>query len=111
MIIGPYTDPAGGYVVEQEQMLVMFEVIQPPPGTPQPQRKVTYAIFDINRTFVGPDSLFYKIVDPNPVYAVGDDVALWSSEVHPISIIGKHRPHSSATRDISGSMMINPSTT
>lgn len=108
IIEGPYTDPLGQYVVPANNLLVKFEVRQPPENTTQARnypRPETYAILPINRDFILADSLMSFTVDPAGLFAPGDLVAVWMTVATPAEVIGKFLGPDSPYRSNAGSMV------
>lgn len=91
--VGPYMPPEQTYKVEFGELLVEFEIKQPPAGTPQAEHPRTrwFAILDINCEFVTPGSNMYCQIDPTAAFVPGDDVAVWFSHTNPAEIIGRFR--------------------
>jgi hypothetical protein len=105
--LGPFIDPNGMFVVKEDECLIEWETKQPPPGTEQAlregERVVIQAILKVNRTFVQPRSIMHAQVDPDPVYAEGDWVAVWFGLISPAEVVGRWRGHATDLRDNSGS--------
>lgn len=88
---GPYEDPSKIFTVGPNQALIRWEVKQPPVNSwqainrPYPE---IYAVLDIDRSFVTPESLLYKTVDPNFNFVGGEWCLIWFSLIAPAVIIG-----------------------
>lgn len=95
VLSGPYHEPEGLFTVQPGEVLVYFEVKQPPKGSLQEQvvglRPVTYAILSVDRNFIHSGSLLYKSVDPDSDFEKDDDIAVWFGMTFPATVVGRFR--------------------
>jgi len=105
---GPYTDPEGYFTVQPGEVLIRWEIPQPPPGTEQAinsPRPDIYAIFELNREFVQPRSLLHRSVNPDIQFEPGDWCAVWFGVMYPAQVVGGYRdPNIEELRDYSGAL-------
>jgi hypothetical protein len=94
VLYGPYEDPNGIFVVRPGEALVKWEVKQPPANSwqainrPYPE---IYSILGVDKSFVTPQSLLYKTVDPDFLFKGGEWCYIWFGMVSPAVVIGGMR--------------------
>ncbi len=101
--------PAGpdSVALEADEVLVRFEVPQPPAGTiqarvrPYPQ---TFAKFKRNTEMLGPNTLLGLAVDPTRIPKPGDRVAIWFSAMAPAMMIGVCKTPPETSRKFDGKL-------
>lgn len=115
VLSGPYHEPEGLFTVQPGEVLVYFEVKQPPAGSLQEQviglRPVTYAILQVDRNFVHSGSLLYRSVDPDAEFQKDDDIAIWFGMVFPATVVGRFRKPTDAyqpPQETRGRMLKDP---
>ena len=96
-----------GVTLAEDEVLVRFEVKQPPEGTIQYRERPyeqTFAVFKRNLDMLPRDTLLGLAVDPTRVPQEGDRVAIWFSAMAPACMIGVFKSPPETSRDFSGKL-------
>lgn len=108
---GPFEDPEGRFTVSENDVLVLWEVKQVPAGSWQEEnmglRPVVHAILPINRTYVSPNSMLARAVNPDGDYLPGVEVAVLFPYIVPAECVGIYYGADEGPdyRDFSGSLL------